>query len=374
MKVNLNLTLKQKQLLGIIAAVVILLIIVIIALVSGHQNNPQNIETPTVNIIVPETSEASSEPIEETTEPVIYNERYNVLTGQMSDVDFSTRRPLVVILDNLYSARPQAALSEADIIYEILAEGLITRYMAVFYGTLPDHVGPIRSARPYFVEKALEYDPYIVHVGGSMQALSDIKKYKMADIDGLSSGAFWRENHKKAPHNMYSSSEVLLKDALRLKYNTHSEVSFLKFNTSYQTLTGDIADEIHFVYKEPTASDKIGYATSYKYNEEDFLYYRYTNGNPHVDENDKNQLTCTNILVQYAKTQVIDNEGRLNIELVGKGEGRYYTSGHYIDVTWEKKTPDSMTEFFDLNGIPLTLNPGVTWIQVMKTGNVEKIK
>ncbi len=372
MKIKLNH--KQKQMIGISAAVLLLIIMIIVAIVSSKQKEKGIAEQPTVNIVVPETTEETTEQTEPTTETLVYNEYYNVLTGQMTDVDFTTRRPLVVMLDNLYSARPQAALSEADVIYEILAEGLITRYMAVFYENLPAHIGPIRSARPYFVEKALEFNPYIVHVGGSMQALSDIKKYKMADIDGLASGAFWRESHKKAPHNMYSSSEVLLKDALRLKYNTHVDVSFLKFNETYTELEGNKASEISFVYKEPTQSDKIGYTTSYSYNEEDFLYYRYTNGNPHVDENDQIQLTCTNILVQYAKTQVIDNEGRLKIDLVGKGEGKYYTSGSYIDVVWEKSTPDSVTYFFDLEGEPLKLNPGVTWFQVMKTGSVEKIK
>lgn len=373
MHIKLNLNLKQKKIIGIGAAVLLLLIIIIIVLVVNGSNGKENDQTP-VDIIVPDTTELETEATEPTTQAVVYNEYYNVLTGQMTDVDFTTRRPLAIMLDNQYSARPQAALSEADVIYEILAEGLITRYMAVFYGTMPKHVGPIRSSRPYFVEKALEFNPYYVHVGGSMAALSDIRKYKMADIDGLSSGAFWRENHKKAPHNMYSSSEVLLKDALRLKYLEHVDVSFLKFYETYTELEGEPATEIAFAYKEPTQSDKIGYTTSYSYNDEDSLYYRYTNGNPHVDEDDEEQLTCTNILVQYAKTQVIDSEGRLQIDLVGKGEGKYYTSGSFIEVVWEKPTPESLTQFFDLQGEPLTLNPGVTWFQVMKTGNVEKIK
>ena len=182
MKKSLNQ--KQKQMIGLGAAVLLLIFIVILALTRDNDDNMNLEEEPTVSIIVPVTTEATNESVEPTTEAVVYNAYYNVLTGKMTDVDFTTRRPLVVMLDNLYSARPQAALSEADVIYEILAEGLITRYMAVFYGDLPELVGPIRSARPYFVEKALEYDPYIVHVGGSMEALSDIKKYKMADIDG----------------------------------------------------------------------------------------------------------------------------------------------------------------------------------------------
>lgn len=298
----------------------------------------------------------------------------NPLTGLITIDELSGRRPIAVMLDNQIDARPQAALSEADIVYEMMAEGLITRYMAIFYGHYPEHIGPVRSARPYFIEKAFEFDPYYVHVGGSMQALSDIKKLGLADIDGLSSSAFWREKHKKAPHNMYTSSEVLVNDAIRLRYNISTEVSFLDFYDEFTVIEGQSATEITIVYKEPVQSDRLGYFTSYKYNDEEKVYYRYTNGEPHVDENSKVQLTCTNILVQYAKTKVLDNEGRLDVDLITSGEGKYFTSGKMIEVTWSKASAEATTEFFDLNGTKIKLNPGVTWFQIVKTGTQETIK
>ena len=332
---------------------------------TAESNLPENV------IVVPSTTE------EITASTDVDNPKdgfYNPLTGLYGDVDYSERRPLVVMFDNFYSARPQAGLAKADIVYEILAEGLITRYMGVFYSQYPDHIGPVRSSRPYFVEKALEFDPYYVHVGGSMKALADIKKYKMADIDGLSSGAFWRESHKKAPHNMYTDSEVLLKEGTRLKYITTSNFEFQPFKDDYEALKGDEAVEITFVYKEPSQSDKIGYFTSYKYNDDSKLYYRYTNGKTHLDEDTQEHLSCTNILVQYAKTKVIDNEGRLSIDLISTGKGNYYSGGKFIPVTWEKTSADAPTIFYGQSNEPIQLNPGVTWIQVVPIGNEEIIK
>ncbi|HAS73510.1 MAG TPA: DUF3048 domain-containing protein [Clostridiales bacterium UBA8960] len=353
-----------------------LIVIVLFAAFAGKKRAlAENEETTSAIIEVPSnlTEEAATTEISEEGNP-IRDGHYNPLTGLFSEEDLTNKRPIVVMFDNFYAARPQAGLAKADIVYEILAEGLITRYMGVFYGTQPDYIGPVRSSRPYFVIKALEFDPYYVHVGGSMKALSDIKKYEMADIDGLSSGAYWREKHKKAPHNVYTSSEILLKDAKRMGYRETSTFSFMDFHASLMVPVGEDATEITFVYKEPTQTDKIGYNTSYKYNDEEKLYYRYTNGKPHLDEDTKEHLTCTNILVQYAKTVVIDNEGRLDIDLITTGKGKYYTAGKVLEVTWKKTTANDPTFFYDESGQEIKLNPGVTWIQVVKTGNVESIK
>ncbi len=359
---------------GSVIGVIILLVIIAIVF-KTPKNSVDSSEIPVNQVVVTTTQNTEIDPSsEETSEAIIIDSHYNPLTGLYEDNDLTEKRPFVVMLDNQYLARPQAALSEADIVYEILAEGLITRYMAVFYGEYPEHIGPVRSARPYFIEKASEYDPYYVHVGGSMQALSDIRKFQMADIDGLVSGAFWRENHKKIPHNMYTSSDAMLKDAKRLGYTNTVAVSFLPFNTSFTVIDGKDAKEITFVYKEPVKSDSIGYYTSYKYNDETHLYSRYTNGEAHVDENTKDQLTCTNILVQYAKTTVLDKEGRLDVDLITSGNGKYYTAGKVIEVTWSKKSVESMTEFFDMQGNPIKLNPGVTWFQIMQIGKEETIK
>ncbi len=360
----------KKLLLG--SAFVFIIIVVLsstFAIKTIRKNQSETTESQINTIEVPSSLTSEAEPTTEARPNTAG--AINPLTGKIAVMDLSGRRPIVVMLDNQFYARPQAGLSEADIVYEILAEGLITRYMAVFYGNYSDHIGPVRSSRPYFVEKAFEYDPYYVHVGGSMQALSDIRKLGLADIDGLSSGAFWREKHKKIPHNMYTSSEVLVKDGTRLGYKTTVDVKFLDFYNDFTVIDGAPATEIKFIYKEPVQSDMTGYFTSYKYNDAEKVYYRYTNGEPHIDEDSKIHLSCTNILVQYAKTVVLDNEGRLDVDLVTSGKGKYYTAGKMIEVTWKKTSASDMTSFFDINGQAIKLNPGVTWFQIVKLGNVE---
>ena len=220
---------KKRMLIGV-GFIGLLLVITIVAWGIKSNSSQLNEEQDQTNVIeVPsDLIETTEEDPQETSESM-EGKVMNPLTGLNVDEVVLTQSPITVMLDNFYSARPQAGLAEADIVYEILAEGLITRYMAVFYGNLPESIGPVRSARPYFVEKAFEFDPFYVHVGGSMQALSDIKKIGIADIDGLTSGAFWRLNHKKAPHNMYTSSEALISEAKRMGFDLQKNVSFLSF-------------------------------------------------------------------------------------------------------------------------------------------------
>jgi len=326
-----------------------------------------------------ETKDVSNDALtskEETKDKPVIDEMHmlNPLTGKVVAIEGFPTRPLTVMLDNQYNARPQAGLINADIAYEILVEGRITRYMGVFLSHMPEHIGPIRSARPYFVQKSLEYNPFYVHVGGSMQAQSDIKTYKMADIDGLTSGAFHRESHKRKPHNMYSEAETLINYGLARGYYDTVDINFLSFNDTFTVLENSTpAQEIKFLYKAPTTSDKVGYYTTYKYDIASQTYLRFTNGHPHIDEDTEAQLYASNILVQYVTTKVIDSDGRLQLNLIGKGTGMYYTGGSGIPVTWEKSDAHAMTNFYDEKGNAIKLNPGKTWFQIMESDKKETI-
>jgi len=310
----------------------------------------------------PETKDVSNDALtskEETKDKPVLDEMHmlNPLTGEVVAIEGFPTRPLAVMLDNQYKARPQAGLINADIAYEILVEGRITRYLGVFLSHIPEHIGPIRSARPYFLKKALEYNPFYVHVGGSSQAQDDIKIYKMADIDGLTSGAFHRESHKMKP-----------------KYYDTVEINFLDFNDTFTILENSTpAQEIKFLYKAPTSRDKVGYYTTYKYDSASQTYLRFTNGHPHVDEDTEVQLYASNILVQYVTTKVIDSDGRLQLNLIGKGTGMYYTGGSGIPVTWEKSDAHAITTFYDENSNAIKLNPGKTWFQIMESDKKETI-
>lgn len=289
------------------------------------------------------------------------------LTGLYVKEESIAQRPIVAMLDNHYGARPQSGLKDAEVIYEILAEGNITRYMAVFQTALPEDLGPIRSARPYYISRALEYDPYYVHVGGSEQAKKDIRNLNMADIDGLSSGSnvFWRTKHKRIPHNMYSNAGAIIKEGNRKGYRTEVTIETLKFKETAETLNGDACLGLDIIYLQPTNRDKDGYHVGFVYNEETGLYERLVNSKPYSDEIDGAALTTRNIIVQYASHKVLDSEGRLAVGIVGSGKGYYISSGEKIAMTWEKKDRRALTRYYDLEGSEIELNPGKLWIQVV---------
>jgi hypothetical protein len=325
-----------------------------------------------INTINDKVDDDSKEVIgvdEATTELNIPEEEefYSKTTGLPIALDDLNKRPIAVMFDNHYKARLQSGLSHADIIYEVLAEGLITRYMGIFQEREPEVVGPVRSARPYFIQLALSYDPLYVHVGGSDQAFIDIKRYKMADVDGLSvgSGVYYRTQHKSMPHNMYTSYEGIIKEQTRRNYNQEVTYEGLSIQNFKSQIKGTEISELKVVYKPISSKDSTGYIVDFKYDEEAKHFKRYINGQAHTDETTAIHLYADNILVLKAKHQVLDSAGRRQIDVVGSGEGYYYNEGMYIPIKWEKEDVYSATKYFDLKGHEFKLNPGISWIQII---------
>ena len=157
-------------------------------------------------------------------------------------------RPFAVMIDNHEDAWPQAGLNEAYMVYEIIVEGGETRLMALFKGADLEKIGPVRSARHYFIDYAMENDAIYVHFGQSPQAQSDIKKFSINDINGISEDGttFWRVKDKYAPHNAVTSTEKLLESAKSKNYRTTStEESILNYVTDEINLEeGQVADTI----------------------------------------------------------------------------------------------------------------------------------
>lgn len=272
-------------------------------------------------------------------------------------------RPVFVMLDNHAGARPQAGLKNALMVYEFLAEGNITRYMAVFNGTGGEEIGPVRSARPYFINRALEMDGLYVHVGGSPQAFDDLVRLKVGDIDGLSAGKniFWRKSHKKIPHNMYTTLNAVRQEAVRRKYKTEVEFEVPNYAALEFTPSGETADSLRLVYRQGTS----GYSSGFIYDGALGLYMRHVNGKAHLDELDGSPLSAANVIVQTVRTKTVDNDGRLQLEDIGTGKGWFMTMGIRVPITWEKTDRRAQTSFKLENGTPVQLNPGITWIQVI---------
>ena len=351
-----------------------LLTITMMLTFTGCQSKEETIEVnePVTEIEVEaiEESEVEVPDVVEKLFKLSENEVYSLLNGAIIKKEAGAMRPLAVMMDNHFEARPQAGLDQADIVYEVLVEGRITRYLAIFQSEFPELIGPIRSARPYFLRWALEYDAYYTHVGGSEEAKADIVSLKMADVDGMSSGSttFWRGNHKPIPNNMYGSGESLLAWAGVKKYNKTFEMTPWSFGeTPLETLGATPLTELKVVYKEGSSKDSVGYFIEFVYNEASERYQRSVNGKPHIDEVTDQQLVADSIIIQKVPTKTIDSYGRLALTVNGAGDGYYVTKGQMIAIKWTKASDRERTLYTDMTGNPLVIEPGKLWIQVVES-------
>jgi hypothetical protein len=315
-------------------------------------------------VAVTTAPEPEPEPVDDSLQE---GQAYSPLNGTIIQEEKAQLRPIGIMYDNHPSARPQAGMIDADVIYEIRVEGVYTRYFALHQSVLPEDIGSVRSARSYFVLLAKEYDSLFAHIGGSVSALNDIKRLNVGDIEGLKldSSVFWRKKHKPIPNNMYTSGEALLK--LIHSRNFHKDMNVVSWDFGTNDLLAS-AETLHspkIVYKAPSGKDSIGYFVEFVYNEERLIYDRFVNGKPHLDEASREQLYAKSILIQKAKTKVIDSEGRLQIDLVGEGTGYYLAEGKVMPITWKKATEAARTVFYDAQGNPLVMVPGKLWVQVV---------
>ncbi|MGE5614739.1 MAG: DUF3048 domain-containing protein [Bacillota bacterium] len=274
-------------------------------------------------------------------------------------------RPLAVMIDNEGSkVLPQGGLDKAQIIYEIIVEGGLTRLMPIFWGTNPEMIGPVRSARHYFLDYCMEYDAIYVHYGESPQADRDIGKFKINEIDGIILGpdVFW--DLTKDPGNWqdsYTSMEKLKAYAQKRKYKSTTEVKFpFTYNQSdVIPAAGQPAPAVTLKYPSMTVK--------YEYDGSTGLYSRFRYGKPHMERVSGEQLKAKNIIVMFVPNYDIkgDPAGRQEMDTTGSGKGYFITGGKAVKIKWSKESRSSQTKYADEEGNPITLNRGQTWIQIM---------
>ncbi|MHB9145290.1 MAG: DUF3048 domain-containing protein [Symbiobacteriia bacterium] len=276
--------------------------------------------------------------------------------------DAANAGPVVaVMVENHRDARPQSGLLDADLVYEALAEGGISRFMAIYYGTRPKVIGPVRSARPYYVLLAHEWDAIYAHCGGDPKDLDPIHQWGVADADEINNAgeAFWRTTDRKAPHNLYTSIDKLLQHAKR----AYPQRTFAPEPATRWSF-------IPWTDKAPVQQVDIAYDRNYTvtYKFEAGVYRRYMNGKIHSDKESGQPLAVTNILIQFVPTRVAYPDGGLKMDLVGKGKAEYIIGGRFVQGTWAKDDVASATRFLDDQGQSISLTAGQTWIQIVPTG------
>ena len=276
-------------------------------------------------------------------------------------------RPIAVMIDNHNQAWPQVGLQKAYMVYEAIAEGGETRLMALFKGVDVEQIGPVRSARHYFLDYAMENDAIYVHFGWSPQAKSDIKKYSINNINGIEEDGvtFWRTKQKSAPHNALTSTEKILKSAQNKKYRTTStEKSVLNY----------VTDEVNLEDGQSAVSITIPHSNlqtvKYEYDETNKVYKRFARNKAQTDWTSGESLTTKNIIVTMCDNFDLndgENKGRQTLKNIGTFDGYYLTNGKAIKIKCIKNARDEKTVYKDLQGNEIKVNDGNTWVNICPT-------
>lgn len=333
---------KKTQIIAI-GIVVVLVVVLIIGIVLSSKNIFKQGQT--------NTNQAASSSI------------YRVIDGIKVDSGKTNLLPIAIVVENLVSVRPQHGLEQANIVYETLAEGGITRFLAMYANDEDiETIGPVRSARHYFVDIVEEYGGIFAHVGGSPQALG-ILSYEeyITDLNQFTySQYYWRDINIPAPHNLFTSSEFMsyaVRDLLSENPEGDYEAWLFKDEAPSET-TQDINITIDFSSED--------YHVEWKYNVEENNYERYNGGTEHKTAESEEILTTKNIIVQYAETGLLPNENeRLDIKTQGTGKAVIFRDGTFIEGTWKKDDRGNRTKYYDVNNEEIEFNRGTTWIEIV---------
>ncbi|MGL6184251.1 MAG: DUF3048 domain-containing protein [Clostridium chrysemydis] len=274
-------------------------------------------------------------------------------TGIKTQSDPNSKTPFMAIVENSKNARPQSGLSYADIVYETSAEGGIPRFICVFHSNYPEKIGPIRSARPYFVTLANEFSLPFAHCGGSKEALSKISNDSatMSINEMYNSKYFYRDNSRVAPHNLYTSSEKVL-EALKDKSFNPAPKDFLNY------------DDSSFNDENLKASNTIDikcnnlYSTSYKF--KDGRYEKYMDGTLSYDALTKKPLAFDNVIVQKTNITLQNDGSHLDVDLISNGTGYVFSKGKVKEIKWKKDAEYGQTKLLDLEGKEISIPSGTT--------------
>lgn len=296
------------------------------------------------------------------------NTKLNKFTTSTTDIQMtSSSYPVAVMFDNNSLARPQSGLSQADFIYEALVEGGATRLMAIMNLNKSEvEIGPVRSARPYFVNWAAEFKALYVHAGGSPDALSLIRSSSIQDLNEISGYGykyFYRKSQRNAPHNLYTSTDNLKQALIDFKLDQIDQGVYDNFIYSKSVATTTASAQELFV----NFSEGSVYDARFVYSSDDNIYYRYDNDLIKTDFSTKAPIQIKNIIIQLIPPEVIlDSAGRLSLAIIGSGNGYLLRAGYRQEITWQKETAFSSTKFFSQSK-EVELLPGLTWILVVPT-------
>jgi hypothetical protein len=289
----------------------------------------------------------------------------STLSGLQVDPVVNTRPVVGVMIENSTDARPQSGLDSAGVVFEAIAEGGITRFMALFQDKNPAYLGPVRSVRPYYIQWAMGFDAGIAHVGGSSEALQNLKDWKSKDLDQFSNGgAFRRIASRAAPHNVYTSMDQLFDLSNKKGYSSSTFTGFpRKTPAASKTPT---AVSVDFTISSAT------FNAHYDYEAATNTYLRSVGGAPHnvVDEAGKATQLHPSVVVALVMPQGIHADRvHTTYGSIGSGQAYIFQDGAVTAATWKKGSHTEQLTFVDAAGAPVKLNPGQTWLTALATND-----
>ena len=291
---------------------------------------------------------------------------YSPLTGlELAHQADITIPVTAVMIENSPDARPQSGLKSAGVVFEAIAEGGITRFAAIYQGTMPALIGPVRSVRPYYVSWIAPFDASIAHVGGSYNALQEVRNGSYRDIDQFfNGGSYWRATDRYAPHNVYTSGTNL--DALMIKkgYTSSTFTGFTRVDpalTDAQKPQGAPATAIS------VSISGYYYDPSYVYDPTTKTYPRTLEGTPQLDR-EAGQLAPSVMIVMKVPTVLGFEDGyREQMTTIGTGTAYVFQHGQVYQGTWSKTGQRDQLKFLGPDGKEIPLDRGQTWITAIPT-------
>lgn len=284
---------------------------------------------------------------------------YSPLTGmQVADQAATKQQVRAIMIENSPSARPQSGLQESGIVFEAIAEGGITRLLTLHQEGRPGIIGPVRSLRPYYIDWLAPFDATVSHVGGSANALKEIRNGSYKDVDQFFNGKYyWRATDRAAPHNVYTNSQ-LLEEMNNSKGFTGS--SFTPWPRKLDSPSDSPnAKDINITVSSPT------YNVHYEYDKGSNSYIRYVGGAKHTDR-EKGQITPkVAIALKVPSHFAFEDGNRLQMDTLGKGTAYIFQDGIVTEATWHKADKKSQIMFYDKLGRVVPLNNGQVWITVV---------
>lgn len=307
-----------------------------------------------------DTSQAQTEEPEPVPEPPKY---YSLLTGNLVASEAAvTQAATAIMIENSPDARPQSGLKDSGVVFEAIAEGGITRFLALYQQEKPQLIGPVRSVRMYYVDWLAAFNASVAHIGGSAAALAEVRNGNYRDIDQFFNAAYyWRATDRYAPHNVYTSFAKL--DELNNKkgYTTSTFTGFTrKDSTKAETPT---ATSINV-----TISSAL-FNSSYTYNPTSNTYDRSQAGLPHTDR-EAGQISPRVVIVMKVPMQLVFEDGyRQQINTIGSGTAYIFQDGEVQEVTWSKPSKAAQITFTNASGQDVPLARGQTWITAVPATN-----